>query len=255
LRYSRHSISQPRNFARILEFRVFRFLLFAVLAAGVVIAPARMAAWDSASAASSQPAAAASETARPEAAQSEEEQQTNAFRLEGPVVKWTARTFNLQPGTAANIFDFINFAIIVLGIGIPLFKFLPKFLRQRGEKVRTDIESARKVTEDANSRLSAVEAKLSRIDEEIQKFRTEVEEEIGRDEARIKASLEEESARIVAAAQQEIGSAAAQAKRGLRHFAADLAVEQAAKQMVLTPATDRALIAEFVGDVNKGGRN
>ncbi len=75
------------------------------------------------------------------------------------------------------------------------------------------------------------------------------------DEARIKAALEEESARIVVAAEQEIGAAAAQARRGLRNFAADLAVEQAAKQMILTPETDRALIAEFVGDVGKGGKN
>jgi F-type H+-transporting ATPase subunit b len=111
------------------------------------------------------------------------------------------------------------------------------------------------VTEDANSRLSAVEAKLSKLDDEIAKFRAEVEEEMSRDQARIKASLEEESARIVTAAEQEIGAAAAQARRGLRHFAADLAVEQAAKQLVLTPQTDRALIAEFVGDVNKGGQN
>ena len=132
---------------------------------------------------------------------------------------------------------------------------MPKFLRSRGDKVRGDIESARKVTEDANARLNAVEAKLSSLGEEIAKFKAEVEEEIRRDEVRIKASLEEESARIVAAAEQEIGVAAAQARRGLRHFAADLAVEQAAKQLVLTPETDRALIAEFVGDVTKGGQN
>ena len=49
--------------------------------------------------------------------------------------------------------------------------------------------------------------------------------------------------------------AAAQARRGLRHFAADLAIDQAARQLVLTPETDRALIAEFVGDVTKGGQN
>jgi F-type H+-transporting ATPase subunit b len=49
--------------------------------------------------------------------------------------------------------------------------------------------------------------------------------------------------------------AAAQAKRGLRNFAADLAIEQAAKQLVLTAESDRALIAEFVGDVTKGGQN
>jgi F-type H+-transporting ATPase subunit b len=49
--------------------------------------------------------------------------------------------------------------------------------------------------------------------------------------------------------------AAAQARRGLRHFAADLAIDQATKQLVLTAETDRALIAEFVGDVTKGGQN
>ena len=102
-------------------------------------------------------------------------------------MKWTAKTFNLQVTTAASLFDIVNFAIIVLAIGIPLYRLLPKTLRQRKEKVRNDIEAARKVTEDANSRLSAVEAKLAKLDEEIAKFRAEVEEEIGRDEARIKA--------------------------------------------------------------------
>jgi F-type H+-transporting ATPase subunit b len=100
-----------------------------------------------------------------------------------------------------------------------------------------------------------VEAKLASIGEEIGKFRAEVERESTQDEARIKATLEEESTRIVASAEQEIGVAAAQARRTLRHFAADLAIDQAAKQLVLTPETDRALIAEFVGDVAKGGMN
>lgn len=255
MRYLAHSNSHPRFSIQVIEFRFFRFLFFTLMAAGFAIAPFRIAAQEAAPATQSQPAAAASETAKPEAAQSEDEQQNNAFRLEGPVVKWTAKTFHTSLETAATLFEWANFAVIFFGIGIPLFKFLPKFLRQRGEKVQADIESARKVTEDANARLSAVEAKLSSLDEEIAKFRTEVEDEIGRDEARIKASLEEESARIVAAAEQEIGAAAALARRGLRHFAADLAVEQAAKQLVLTPATDRALIAEFVGDVHKGGQN
>jgi len=40
----------------------------------------------------------------------------------------------------------------------------------------------------------------------------------------------------------------AQARRSLRHFAADLAIEQAAKQLEITAKTDRALIAEFLGD-------
>ena len=60
---------------------------------------------------------------------------------------------------------------------------------------------------------------------------------------------------LVTAAEQEIAAAAAHAKRGLLHFAADLAIEQAAKQLVLTPETDRALIAEFMSDSAKGGQN
>ena len=50
---------------------------------------------------------------------------------------------------------------LTLAIGIPLFKFLPKLLRKRTETLSQELQSARKATEDANSRLSAVEAKLA----------------------------------------------------------------------------------------------
>jgi F-type H+-transporting ATPase subunit b len=126
-------------------------------------------------------------------------------------------------------------------------------LRKRSEKIRADIEAARKTTEDANTRLSAVESKLASLDQEISKFRAELEQQIAEDEQRAKAALEEESARIVASAEQEIGVAAAQAKRSLRHFAADLAIDQAVKKLVLTPETDRALIAEFVSETDRDG--
>ncbi|MGA7342001.1 MAG: ATP synthase F0 subunit B, partial [Terracidiphilus sp.] len=126
--------------------------------------------------------------------------------------------------------------------------------------LKQDIQTAREATADAGARLSAVEARLAGLDEEIRKFRAQVEQESLEDEKRIKAAFEEESARIFAAAEQEIAVAAAQARRGLRNFAADLAIQQAEKQLVLTPETDRALIAEFIGQVSgngaaKGGTN
>jgi F-type H+-transporting ATPase subunit b len=167
---------------------------------------------------------------------------------------------HLSVGITAEIFEGINFAILALAIGIPLFRWLPKTIRKRGEKIREEIESARKVTEDAGLRLSAIEAKLSGLDGEIAQIRAQVEEESKQDEARIKSTIGEESERIVATAEQEIGSAAAQARRSLRHFAADLAIEQATKKLLLTPETDQALIAEFLRDVagngaTKGGQN
>jgi F-type H+-transporting ATPase subunit b len=251
LKVLRDSIGQERFAGPDFPFRIIRCVFLGLIAVAVALAPFRVAAQQAA------PAATGSTASAPAAASSEpgqsQEDQDKAFRLEGPIVVATAKALHLSLESTARMFELINFAVIVLAIVIPLSRFLPKFLRSRGEKVRSDIESAHKVTKDANARLSAVEAKLSSLGEEIQKFKTEVDEEIKRDEARIKAALEEESARIVAAAEQEIGMAAAQARRGLRHFAADLAVDQAATQMVLTPETDRALLAEFVGNVGKTG--
>jgi len=245
----RYSIPHPR-----LSVRFFGFAFLVALAVAAVHGPVRLAAQAPAPAAQVQPAAApADQAAKPEAAQSEADE-INVYR-HAPVVQTMANLLHLKLETTARIFEFINFAIIALAIGIPLVRFLPKVMRKRSQSLSHSIESARKVTEDANTRLSAVEARLAKLDEEIAQMRTHVEEESKLDEVRIKATLEEESTRIVASAEQEINVAAAHARRGLQHFAADLAIEQAAKQLVLTPETDRELIAEFVRDVAKGGQN
>jgi F-type H+-transporting ATPase subunit b len=229
--------------------QIFRILVMLALAAGVAGAPSRLAAQASQPAGNSASAAQPADQPAAQPEKKSQEEQETVFRLEGQVVKWTAKTFSLSPGTTANIFEGINFAIIVFGIGIPLFRFLPNFLRGRTETVRADIQSARKATEEANARLSAIEAKLSGLDGEIAGIRAQVEAESLGDEARIKATIGEESARILAAAEQEIDSSAAQARRSLRHFAADLAISQAVQQLAITPETDQALIAEFLTNV------
>jgi F-type H+-transporting ATPase subunit b len=170
-----------------------------------------------------------------------------------PMVQSLSRALHLDVETTARLFEYFNFAIIFLAIVIPLARLLPKILGARSQALKRDLESARKMTTDAGARLSAIEAKLAGLDREISAIRSQVEEEIKNDEVRIKATIKEESQRIVAAAEQEIVLAATQAKRGLRHFAADLAVEQAARQLVLTQEADRALIAEFVVEAGRNG--
>jgi F-type H+-transporting ATPase subunit b len=241
----------PSRFSR----RVFGFVFLAVMAAGV--APLRLASQESTPAAAPSTAAAEAPKAQSEAPKTQEEQ-NNVFRLEGPIVKWSAKTSGLSVETTATIFEFLNFGLIVLLVGIPIARVLPKVFHKRSQTLVHSLKTAREATADANARLSAVETKLAGLDNEIKKFRAQVEVESLEDEARIKATITEESARIVQAAEQELSVAAAQARRGLRHFAADLAIEQAARQLTLTPETDRALIAEFIGQVSsdgKGGKN
>ncbi len=211
-----------------------------------------------AAAAQEQPAAATGD--QPEAGQSdpattatlEEKKETDVYR-HASVIQSIGRKLGMDPETTAKVFEAINFLIIVFAIVIPVMRIMPKVLRKRSETLNHDIMTAREATADANARLSVVEQKLAGLDAEIQRFRTQIEMESQEDEKRIKASIEEESARIVAAAEQEITQAAAQAKRGLRTFAADLAIAQAEKQLVLTPEVDRAVIDEFIAGVAKGG--
>ena len=199
------------------------------------------------------PAEEAKNPPRTKAAETEEE--NNDQYRHAPIVESLAKLMHMDVETAARTFEIFNVSVVVLGIVIPLIRIMPRLMRGRTQKIQADMESARQTTQDANRRLSAVEAKLASLDSEIAKFRTEVEQQIAQDEQRGKAALEEERTRIVASAEAEINVAAAQAKRSLRTFAADLAIDQAAKQLVLTPDTDRALIAQFVNEAGRDGMN
>ncbi len=245
------------------RFRIFSLVSVVALAALLLTPRGTIAQQEPAPAAApaTAPAAAAPKAAEPQQAtetRKSEEEQEDGF-LHAPIVQSVAKLLHLPVETTINLLLGINFAIIFFAIVIPLFRIMPKVIRKRSQSVRQGLETARAATTDAQSRLSAVEAKLAGLGEEMKAFRAQVEQESLGDEKRIKASIGEESARIVAAAGQEITSAAAQAKRGLRNFAADLAVDQASKQLTLTPEADRALIAEFVsgvaGEAGQGGKN
>jgi F-type H+-transporting ATPase subunit b len=231
--------------------RIFSFAALAALSLALVAAPHRIAAQQPAAASQRRAANSVQNPSTAETPKSEEEQE-RAF-LNSPMVHKFADILHVSEPTARVIFLVINFLIIFLAIVIPLSKAMPKLFRSRTQTLRHSLDEARKASEEARLRMSAVEAKLAGLGDEIAAFRTQVEQESVEDEKRIKASIQEESERIVAAAEQEIGAAAAHARRGLREFAADLAIDHAARQIKLTPETDRALIHEFIGQVAAEG--
>jgi F-type H+-transporting ATPase subunit b len=178
-----------------------------------------------------------------------QEEQEEAF-LNAPMVHKIADLMHVQEPTARVILLLINFAIIFFAIAIPLSRLMPKLFRKRSQGLRYNLDEARKASDEARKRMSAVEEKLAGLDREIASFRAQVEQESLEDEKRIKASLKEESERVVASAEQEINAAAAHVRRSLKNFAADLAVENAARQLKMTPETDRALINDFIGQIS-----
>jgi F-type H+-transporting ATPase subunit b len=161
----------------------------------------------------------------------------------------------MKPETAANVFTIFNILILIGGIGYGLLKILPKTFRNRSTAIQKHLVDARTATEEATARLSSVEERLSKLDEQIAAMRLHAEADSERDEQRILASVEDEKNKIVAAAEAEIQSATTSARREIQKYAAELAIEQAARKLVITAETDRLLVENFAHRLGEGSNN
>jgi F-type H+-transporting ATPase subunit b len=180
--------------------------------------------------------------------------ETDEYRLSPTVVKLGA-LLGMKPEMAANVFTIFNILILVGAIGYGLMKTLPKAFRDRSTSIQKHLVDARTATEEATSRLSSVEDRLSKLDQQIAAMRTQAEADSVKDEQRIKASVEEEKVKIVAAAEIEIQNATTLARREIQKYAAELAIEQAARKLVVTADTDRLLVESFAHKLGEGSNN
>jgi F-type H+-transporting ATPase subunit b len=180
--------------------------------------------------------------------------ETDQYRMSAPVVKLGA-LLGMKPETAANVFTLFNIFVLFAGVGYGLLKVLPKAFRNRTTTIQKHLVDARTATEEATARLSSVEARLSKLDEQIAAMRQQAEADSARDEQRILASVEEEKNKIVAAAEAEIQSATTTARRAIQKYAAELAIEQAARKLVVTAETDRLLVESFANKLGEGSKN
>ena len=209
------------------------------------------------------PAVASSGTATTPEAQSPEkdkqEEDPNEAYKHSPTVRALGAKLGMNPDQAANAFTLANFIVLALLVGWFLIKTLPKVFRDRNTAIQKHLVDARTATEEASIRLNSVEERLGKLDEQIAAMRAQAEKDAVADEQRIKASVEEEKQKILTAAEQEIVAATANAQRQIQQYAAELAIGQAAKKLVVSAETDRLLVQQFArrltGDDSKEGHN
>jgi len=244
------------NGLRISSKTFFAGLTLAFLLAGPAT---RLRAAEPAAAVAQSEAGAGQETAgKPEQTEKQEEHSDEEAFRHSPAVKSLGAKFGLDAEQAATAFSVANFAVLALLVGWFLAKALPKAFRDRNASLEKHLVEARTASKEANMRLESLEARLGKLDEQIAAMRTQAEKDAQAEEQRMKASVEEEKQKILTAAEQEIAAAAAQARRQIQQYAADLAIDQAAKKLVVTAETDRALVQEFarrLGSDLEGGRN
>lgn len=182
--------------------------------------------------------------------------ETDEYRHSETVQKLGA-LIGLNADQAATAFTLLNFAILAIAVGFILLKTLPKAFRARSSAIQKQLVDARTATEEASARLNSVEARLSKLDDQIAGMRSQAEADSANEERRIRASVEEEKTKILAAAETEIHTATATARREIQQFAAGLAIEQAARKLIITAETDRMLVEGFAQQLTgkNGGQN
>jgi F-type H+-transporting ATPase subunit b len=206
---------------------------------------------------SSTPAQDQAKPAQPSPKHEGEEQLENGGEADAirnaPAVRFIARHTGLTKNQAYWLCIGLNFAVIFLAIAGLLRKMLPGYFRGRTSTIQKGIEEARKMSEDARRRLADVEGRLSRLDADIATMQREADENAKAEEQRLLAAGEEERRRIVTSAEQEIEMAANAARRELKAYVGDLAVQLAEKKIRVSNDTDEALVRAFTVQMGKDG--
>lgn len=188
-----------------------------------------------------------------------QEKDENDAYLHSKSVTAIGAKLGMSPERAATVFQVANFTVLAVLVLWFLARALPKTFRERGDAIQKHLVDARTATEEASARLSGLEVRLGKLDAQIAAMRAQAEKDSASDEARIKASVEDEKQKILLAAEQEIQAATTQAQRQIQKYAAELAIEQAARKLVVSAETDRLLVQDFArrlaGEESKGGQN
>ncbi|MEP1767925.1 MAG: F0F1 ATP synthase subunit B [Sulfitobacter sp.] len=152
--------------------------------------------------------------------------------------------------------DFVVLIAFLLFIGILVYFKVPsmmvKMLDGRAEGIKSEIEEARKLREDAQTLLASYERKQKEVQEQADRIVAAAKEEAAAAGAQARVDLAKSVERRLAAAEEQIGSAEAAAIKEVRDQAVVIAIaasrEIIGKQM--TAADGNKLIDEGIAQAD-----
>lgn len=150
--------------------------------------------------------------------------------------------------TGARVFNLLVFVGLLFYI---LRRPLAEALRSRRENIRAQLMRAQEERNAALAKLEDVNARLARLDAEVEAVRAQAQREASEERERIERATEEEMRRLREQAQREIESAAKTARAELRAYTAEQSV-RLAEELIrrdLRPEDDARLMSEYVEDL------
>ncbi len=128
---------------------------------------------------------------------------------------------------AAEIFKWINFAIVAGVLGYVFLKITPPKFRQHAADISSAITKATAARAEADKQLKDAEGKLARLQQEVAQLRATGELDAKAESERIRNATQSDAAKIGVAAKAEIEAAERAARLELKAIAANLAVDRA----------------------------
>ena len=163
------------------------------------------------------------------------------------------------PDETLVLLKWANFIILAGGLGYLAKKHLAPIFRDKSEEIRKGIADAQALKADADKKIAEIERRVNSLGTEIEKFRTEHAAEMKIEGERIR---QETAAAIAKAEQQaafEVESAGKLARKELKEYAANLAVDQAEQRLraqLNGSSTEGTLIDNFISDLaQRGSKN
>ena len=156
-------------------------------------------------------------------------------------------------GGDLTMWKWVNFGILFVGLAFLAMKFGGPAFKARGEAIRKELDLARKVKSDSETKVAEIERKLGNLSTEIESFRKESRDMIARESEKIGRETAQLLERAGGQAEQEITSLTNAARQAIKAEAARLALQLAEQKIAagITPETHSSLVSTFTKDLDK----
>jgi F0F1-type ATP synthase membrane subunit b/b' len=145
----------------------------------------------------------------------------------------------------------LNFAILAAGLGYLAIKIGGPALRSQQAAILDQLGAASRRAEAAGAEAAEIDRKVSGLGAEVANIRQRAEAEMAAEVQRFETETAQMLAKLQQAADIEIASAAKHARQQIKATATQLALDLAVQKLRtrITPATQSALVARFVGQL------
>lgn len=145
-------------------------------------------------------------------------------------------------------YKWINFAVLLLGLGYLVAKFMLPALTERAREIEKALVDSRKAVQSAEARIAELNKKLSNFDSEVSTLKARSLAERETEAKRISEQTASLLAKLAEQRQAEIANSTKVAEQQLREFASSEALKLAQIKMAghLDSAARRKLVWNFV---------